>query len=172
MMTPARITAGGVLALLITSLGCSPSNPDAPCRVEGKVTYNNNPVTGGTVCFHAADGVPYNFPIFANGAYNAELKEGTYTVTVETESLNPNKKEDNRAATGARGAYGSGSGGKAGGGGYSSKYKAQQGSPMPDSGAPKAEYVKIPPKYAAASSSGLSFTAKRGKNEYPITLTD
>jgi hypothetical protein len=48
MMTRARTAAAGVLTLLVMSVGCSPTNPDAPCRVEGKVTYNNSPVGGGS----------------------------------------------------------------------------------------------------------------------------
>jgi len=173
MMTPVRIAAAGVLTLLVASVGCNSGNPDAPCRIEGKVTYNGNPVTGGFVIFHQADGTNVPLPIFANGTYTGNLKEGTFTVTVDTESLNPNKKEDNRAPGGAAGAYGpAAGGGNAGGGVYASKYKAQQGSPTPESAGPKPEYVKIPPKYTNASSSGLSVTAKRGKNEYNIPLTD
>jgi hypothetical protein len=66
--------------------------------------------------------------------------------------------------------YGGGAG--AGGGASSSKYKAQQGSPTPENAGPKPEYVKIPAKYADPSSSGLSVTVKRGKNEHDFPLTD
>lgn len=172
MMTRARFAAAGVLTALIVSIGCNSANPDAPCHIQGKVTYNGNPVTGGFVLFHQSDGNKVSLPIFANGSYTGDLKEGTYSVTVDTESLNPNKKTDSRAPGGAGGAYGGAAGGNASGGGYASKYKAQQASPTPEGAGPKPEYVKIPPKYMDPSSSGLSFTAKRGKNEYDIKLTD
>jgi len=136
------------------------------------VTYNGNPVSGGFVIFHESNGNKVSLPIFANGTYAGDLKEGTFTVTVDTESLNPNKKADNRAPGGAGGAYGPAGGGNSGAGGYASKYKSQQGSPTPENAGPKPEYVKIPAKYADPSSSGLSVTAKRGKTEYNIPLTD
>jgi hypothetical protein len=41
-----------------------------------------------------------SLPIFANGTYSGDLKEGTYTVTVDTESLNPAKKQKYRGQGG------------------------------------------------------------------------
>src|SRR5262249_28674424 len=146
---------------------------EAPCRVEGKVTYNNNPVGGGTVYFHSADGVPYSVPIFANGTYTAELKEGTYTVTVDTESLNPAKKKEYRGGGGG-GAAAKMYGGKgASGGANPSAPKGGAGSsPSPEGSAPQDTYVKIPSKYTDKATSGLSITPKKGKNEYNITMSD
>jgi hypothetical protein len=171
MMTRARFAAAGVLTVLIISIGCNSGNPDAPCRIEGKVTYNGNPVTGGLVYFHQSDGTKFSLPIFANGTYSGELKEGTYTVTVDTESINPNRKEDPKARGGPGAMYGGAGANKGAAAANEAKYK-QQGSPAPKDAGPQAAYMKIPAKYENPSSSGLSLTPKRGKNEYNITMSD
>jgi hypothetical protein len=173
MMTRARVAAAGVLTVLIVSIGCNSGNPDAPCHIQGKVTYNGNPVTGGFVYFHQSDGTKVSLPIFANGTYSGDLKEGTLTVTVDTESINPNRKEDPRGhqGGGAAGAYGGAGAQKGASAAVEAKYK-QQSSPTPKDAGPQPAYMKIPSKYENPSTSNLSVTTKRGKNEYNIPLTD
>ena len=172
MVSRARAAAAGVLTLLVVSVGCNTTNPDAPCHVEGKVTYNNSPVGGGFVYFHQADGSKLSLPIFANGTYSGELKEGTFTVTVETESLNPAAKHEYGKAGSGGGAaskYGKAAGGSPAPGAAKG---GPQGSPAPEGSGTTGTYVKIPPKYTDKATSGLSVTLKRGKNEYNIPLTD
>ncbi|HEV3236490.1 MAG TPA: hypothetical protein VGZ25_05850, partial [Gemmataceae bacterium] len=83
------------LSLLIASVGCSKGNPNAPAEVSGKVTFKNTPVTAGTVTFYAPDnkGV-YPITIKPDGTYSqVDLPIGEMTITVETESINPDKKK-------------------------------------------------------------------------------
>jgi hypothetical protein len=171
MIPRARIAAAGVLTVLLVSVGCQTGNPEAPSRVQGKVTYNNAPVSGGFLFFHPADSAPVSIPIFANGTYSAELKEGTYTVTVDTESLNPAKRQEYRGGGGGSAQMYGGKAAAAAPPPGAPKGGAQS-SPGPESSGPEATYVKIPPKYTDKATSGLSVTLKRGKNDYNITLSD
>jgi hypothetical protein len=171
MMTRARASAAGVLTLLLVSVGCNSANQDAPCHVEGKVTYNGSPVGGGFIYFHSADGTTTQLPIFASGTYTADLKEGTFTVTVDTESLNPaNKQEYHGSAGGGAGKYGKNPAAVAPP--PAAPKGGQKSSPSPESAGNSGTYVKIPKKYSDKASSNLSVTLKRGKNEYNVPLTD
>jgi hypothetical protein len=165
-----RAGAAGLLSVLLAAAGCNSGNPNAPSSVHGTVTYNGSPVPGGFVVFHLPDGGKLPLPIGANGTYSGEFKEGTYTVAVETESLNPAKKQDYRGQGGGgmAGKYGKAGGGNPGG--Y--KGKADKGSPMPENAGTSPQYVKIPAKYADPANSGLSVTLTKGKNEFNIALTD
>jgi hypothetical protein len=77
------------------------------------------------------------------------------TITVETESINPDKK---------KGAQTSSSGQKA------SMSPAPKGSG--GGGASEGTYVKIPEKYADNKKSGLTYTMIKGKQKHDIELTD
>jgi hypothetical protein len=172
MMTRARATAAGVVTMILVAAGCNSGNTEAPCHVQGKVSYNNSPVGGGFVYLHLPDGNKTSLPILADGSFSGDFKEGTYPVTVETESLNPEKKQDYRGQ-GSGGGLGKMYGGKSSGGPPSgAPKKGQQGSPAPDGAPPPGTYVKIPAKYVDKSTSGLSVTLKKGKNEFNIPLTD
>ncbi|HMF18667.1 MAG TPA: hypothetical protein VKE98_15780 [Gemmataceae bacterium] len=172
MMLRARIAAAGVLFVLLVSVGCNKSNPNTPASVFGKVTYNGNTVGGGFVYLHLNDGGRLPCAIGADGSYSAETKEGVYVLTVETESLNPNKKEEYRGGSGGGGL--AAKYGKAGGGPPAmAKGKGAGASPAPEgAGGAATTYVKIPPKYADKATSGLSVTLKPGKTQFDIPLTD
>jgi len=168
MMIRARIAAAGVLFVLLVSIGCSKTNPNTPASVHGKVTYNGSPVGGGFVYLHFDDGGRMACAIGADGSYSAESKEGVYKVTVDTESVNPSKKEEYRGG---------------GGGGIAAKYgkaaapavpkgKGAAASPAPEGTGAAGAYVKIPAKYANKDTSGLSVTLKSGKTQFDIPLTD
>ena len=96
MRIPARLS--GATLLLVAAgalvLGCKSENPNAPGRVSGKVTYNGQPVTGGTVTFHSKkDGAKIPVSISSDGRYSAfDIPDGEMDVTVETESLNPDRE--------------------------------------------------------------------------------
>jgi hypothetical protein len=140
------LVAAPVLVLLV--IGCGPSvNPNAPATVKGKVTYNNNPVTGGTLIFHKDGGYPV--VIDPDGTYRgSSLPIGEATVTVNTESLNVKPQ-----------AYGG---------------KKVESSPVPEGAntGPQGQYVKIPAKYSDPKTSPLKVTIVRGEQEHNIELTD
>src|SRR4051812_11220196 len=88
-----RALAIVVACVILIQAACKRRNPDAPASVSGKVTYNGSPVTGGTISFHSSDHGGALVLINPDGTFKAdEVPEGELTVTVETESINPNKE--------------------------------------------------------------------------------
>ena len=148
------------LTLACCIVGCdSGGNKQFPAKVTGKITYNGNAVKGGTVGFLPAGATaPLKFSIAADGSYNApDLPEGPVSITVETESVSPEKKQRT---------YGGKGKGPPGGQGPSSYLPAGATTVSPDF------YVKIPEKYADPATSGLSTTLKKGTQTFDIKLTD
>jgi hypothetical protein len=183
MLSRARAAAAGVFLLCLSIFACSSGNVNAPASIHGKVTYNGAPVTGGFVYLHYQDGSKLPFSINSDGSYGGDSPEGEVTVTVDTEAINPAKKQEYRGQTGGGG--GSGPGGKYGGGkgmygkggpprpaGVASG-KGFKGEGVPDEHPGSTPvYMKIPAKYADTKTSGLSITLKKGKNEFNIPLAD
>jgi hypothetical protein len=138
---------GPMLLLLVAGCGGSSGNT---ANVSGKVTIDGAPVTGGSMQFTAKDGPTFHVQINDDGTYaQSELQPGDYVVTVETESLNPNKKHA---------VYGGAQGAK----------MTNQASPMPPGVAgagPSGTYVPIPKKYGDPKKSGLTATLAKGKND-------
>jgi hypothetical protein len=140
--------------VLLFALGCSPDNPNAPASLSGKVTYNNKPVTGGSVAIIAKDGGTIVRPIMQDGTYSAtDLPVGEAAITVETETVNPDRKMPE---------YGGG--------------RKDAVSPRP-AGAPgsatgSGAYVKIPDKYSKKETSGFSTNLKAGRNTMDLPLAD
>ncbi|MCI0700616.1 MAG: carboxypeptidase-like regulatory domain-containing protein [Planctomycetia bacterium] len=188
-MTARHLFTFALLPLFVFVSACSKKG--APAKVTGTVTYNGQPVTGGSLAFHTDAGV-YAAVIDSQGKYSiADLPTGELVVTVDTESLNPNVKTTTYAGqTGGPGPkYGGsgggkypGAGGKTGGGGPSqppqpkgdAKGKTQPKSPMPED-APKGDkgtYVKIPRVYADKSKSTLKVTVKDGDQVIDLQLKD
>lgn len=166
------MTKGRLLLALPTIgllfLGCSKYNPNAAAEVSGKITYNGTPVTGGTIMFQPAGagdkspGGAYPGTIMKDGSYRiAELPAGELIVTIETESLNPDKKSQGPYAPTKDKAVGR---------------AAPANSPIPGN-APKGPgeagvYVKIPEKYKSPSTTPEKRTLKNGKNEENFDLKD
>jgi hypothetical protein len=152
-MNKARILFLLPLALALVC-GCNRGNPHSRSSVSGKVTYNNQPVTGGTVTFIPKEGPVYMRPIEASGTYTAtEIPAGDYTVTIETESANKAHKQPQ---------YGGNRGAK------------MTMSPAPE-GAPAGagEYVKIPAKYGDKAKTPLKdVNVIDGRNTKDFELTD
>ena len=168
-----RVAALGCLIAAVMVLGCKQGNPNAPARVTGQVTYNGSPVTGGNVYFHPKEGGAIPAPIGPDGRYTAfDILDGEMVVTVETESINPDKKQPEY-----RGYKGGGPskmyGGKAGGGAVVPKGKGMEMSPAPESSpGVNTKYMKIPAKYADPKTSGLTVTLVKGEQTHNIDLTD
>ena len=114
MTIQARCIGAGFLIALMAVIGCD-KGAGLDCKLTGKVTYKDAPVGGGTITFHAQDGSVAIAQIKPDGTYEMRLPEGSRTVTIETESVNPGqKKEDYRSAGGSGGMaakYGGGGGG-------------------------------------------------------------
>lgn len=139
--------------------GCT-KNPNAPAQISGVVKYKGQPLPGGTIVFHDSEGKAYSAPIQQDGKYQlTDIPVGEMKVTVETESVNPSKKQPT---------YGGQRAAKMG----MSNYNPPGAPPRPSEEDKKAQYVKIPDKYSNASTSGLSATLGKGKNTKDFDLTD
>jgi hypothetical protein len=160
-MTLLRSLSGPLLVVFAAALGCSSSgNPNAPARVSGKLTYKNQPIKGGTMLLHTAEGVPYNAQISPDGTYSAtDIPTGELIVTVDTESLNPAKAAPKGAQADAR-----------------MKQMQQLEQRRPDGADPgqdlSANYIKLPTKYASPKTSPLKVTLSAGKQTKDFDLTD
>ena len=176
MLNRIRLGSGLLLASCMLILGCSNENKEFPAQVSGKVTYKGAAVTGGIITLYTAEGSPIQAPISNNGTYLfPNLPIGQMTVTIDTDSVNPEsmKKEEYK-------------GGKGPGGGAAGMYKMKS-APMPtlkkgqeNSKSPvpegtqvnEAVFVKIPAKYKAKGTSGLSMELKAGKQTKDFELND
>jgi hypothetical protein len=142
---------------LLSAPGCgSSSRPDA-ASLSGKITYKNNPVTGGNIIFHTESGGSPPWGINSDGTFTAaDLPLGNVEVTIDTEVVNPNRKTPQ---------YGDKKGGD--------KNRGERFSPMPE-GAKSATgtYVKIPARYSVKGKSGLTVTLTKGRNQKDFELTD
>jgi len=161
-MTLPRSLSVILFSAFAASLGCSSGgNPNAPARVSGKITYNNQPIKAGSIQFHTADGVAYPATISPDGTYSAtDIPTGEMVVTVDTESLNPAKNAPKKSSqTDMRMKQ--------------MQEMEQRRPPGADAGGdPTANYIKLPSKYASAKTSPLKVTLSAGKQSKDITLTD
>jgi hypothetical protein len=147
------------LLALALAAGCGPRG-NLPATVSGKVSYNGQPLPGGTIVFHSKDMGSYAGTVGEGGAYEITgVPAGDLVVTVETETLNPKNKPPVYA--GGRGAA------------NDKKYdEAMRKMGRPDPPDMGKKYVKIPPRYAKEDSSKLTVTLKSGKQNKDIELTD
>jgi hypothetical protein len=152
MLSTGRLLLVLPLFLVLMS-GCRKGNPNTPASLSGTVKYKGQLVKGGTLALYSKKGGAVNsITIRPDGTYSGtDLPEGEMEVTIETESLNPNKEKPE---------------------GYD---KGMKMSPKPEgagSDPGKGEYVKIPPKYADKTTSKLTVTLKSGENTQDFNLTD
>jgi hypothetical protein len=136
--------------------------------------YNGKPVSGGTITFHPKDGGgAFTVGLAGDGTYSAyDVRHGECTVTVETETINPDRKQQEyKGGSGPGIKYGGGKFGP-GAGQQSPGGKASPKSPMPEGTVIATTYIKIPPKYGKPDSSGLSVTLKKGEQTHNFELTD
>jgi hypothetical protein len=148
-----------ILGFVVVGLGCSGGNAAVPARVSGSISYKGQPIKAGAMAFHTPEGTIYGASISQDGTYSAtDLPVGELVVTVETETINPNK----------------------GGGALTEEAKKRmeaQGQRQPPPGMPGAVnpsefYVKIPAKYSKPKTSPISVTLAAGRQVKNIELTD
>ncbi len=128
-----------------------PAVPDAADKadnpvgqVDGTVTFNGNPLSGGTLAYHPANGKAVMVVLRPDGNYAiAKLPAGQYRVTVETESLKPHDKDKGKAKGDA--------------------------APKADAEA-DARYVPIPQLFADAKTTPLSVAVVAGKQTFDFNL--
>jgi hypothetical protein len=140
-------------------VGCA-KNPHAPASISGKISINGQPIRAGTMRFHTkagnAYGAAYDASINNDGTYSAtDIPEGELVITVETESISPQKKAPK--------------------GGEATK-RAKAGivqPPPPGMAAPpdlSTLYVKVPDTYANPNTSPLTVTVKSGRQVHNVEL--
>ena len=168
-----------IFSLLLIALGCS---SDKKSKVTGSVTYKNAPVPGGNLTFSSDSGGSYSSPIQQDGTYLiTDIPAGTYTVTIETETVNPDRAapaygtgKEKAAPSGAKQLAGkmekasneyAEKMGKGGGGGDDSF------GPAPREELLK-RYTKIPIKYADKRISGLTAEVGTGSAKIDFPLSD
>jgi hypothetical protein len=149
--------------------GCSSGNPMAPAKVSGRISYAGKPIKAGTMRFHTPNGTPYDAQISLDGTYTAvDIPEGDLVVTVETESINPNRDPSAGAKKNADTERRMKSMGMS----------RQSGPGANDAGGTRtasdasSNYMKIPEKYNSPFTSPLKVTLSRGRQTRDIDLTD
>jgi hypothetical protein len=73
---------GLVLLSIALTIGCR--DGVVTTTVQGKVTYNNRPVTFGVINFKPAQGQPLGGEINSDGSYQFELPPGAYQVRIDS----------------------------------------------------------------------------------------
>lgn len=166
-------------ACVLIGAGCGAKRS----RVSGTVKYKGAVVPGGNIYLYSDSG-SISSPIQMDGAYSmTDVPPGTYSVIIETETVNPDKNSG--AAT---------SGGKAEEKKRESKsakldqeYAEKMGKGGPGGGKPVEggggfapashdellkRYLKIPVKYGNKTTSGLTFEVTTGEMKKDYDLTD
>lgn len=181
-----------LVILVVFTLGCS-GRSKYSASVHGKVSYKGAPVTGGTLKLVCPDEADVSVGIGADGTYIADgIAAATYTVYIETETLNPKNAPPEytpaniaKAGGGPKGAGSKGGmigpmpvpGGGLPGAGGTPKGPVAKGlgaAPTPQGVTPgaKGTYVAIPAKYNTVGKSDLTVTVKGGSNKFDIELKD
>lgn len=167
-----RFSAGCLFVGILTlASGCGDAKLSRS-KVSGVVTYKSAPVKGGNMTMSNDIGGTYTTSIQEDGTYSfGDVPTGNYSVTIETDSLNPDKK----APKGAAGDKG-GQREKM----QSDYMKAMGKGPGADgeagTGPSKEElvkrYTKIPTKYATKALSGLQVDVVLGTTLKDFVLSD
>jgi hypothetical protein len=162
-----------LLTLLLVSttalvfVGCKKSD-SLGSSISGTVTYKGQPVTGGTMLFHASNNV---FPasLKGDGTYTiANLAPGDYVVTVDTRALK-NKGDPESMMKSMTQKMGKGDGAVEKLPDSVAKSLAKMKEMKQDN---SVQFVQIPEKYADPKTSGLKVSVQAGSNTKEIPLTD
>jgi hypothetical protein len=148
----AALPALAASALLAAGCGLVGSG-SKQAELNGKVVYNDAPVTGGQLRFYPADGsAPVPGSINADGTFSfGGLPTGTVKVTVDTEPVKAQAAGPYRGMKPPEGAAPPPSAGGAG------------GTPV---------YVKVPRKYADPKTTDLTVELKSGTQTKNLVLKD
>ncbi len=170
MSSKFRLLLGCFLFAILGSAGCS-KNPDRAAKISGKVTKNGSPITAGTISFTIADHGCVTVGIRSDGTYEVpELPIGEAVVTIETESANPDRKQEYKGGQGGseqKKMYG-----KKAGIAQEHDTPAEMSPKPPGAKAAQGTYTQIPARYADPAQSKLSVTLKSGTNKKDFDLTD
>jgi hypothetical protein len=150
---------GSMVAL--ASAGCGGG---AAATVSGKVLYKGAPLKGGNVTFVSTEGkTSISAAIKEDGSYQlANVPVGAVKICVETESLRSQVTRSMSKGPGTSGVPPS--------------YKAppgaseQTGYKPPEPQDTSSRYVQIPPQYAKADTTDLTYTVKSGSQSHDVEL--
>lgn len=172
-MVKARIL-GAAMLLVVMVLGCQKGNPNAPASLKGKVTYKGESVTVGNVEFYSKDSRVASCSINSDGTYYVpELPVGEFTVVIDNEFANPDKKmPEYKGAPGAGGAPKGMYPGKMGGPtpGFGTSKEAAKSSTPADAPKNAGTYVKLPASVTKPNSSTLKITVQKGENKQDLEI--
>lgn len=149
------VRLGGACALglaLVCVCGCSKGK----ATVNGKVTFNNQPVGVGTVTFWTSDNRSAQAPLKPDGSYSmpdAPVGEVKITVTTPPPKMGPMTME--KPPPGMKG--------------MPADMIPEGAGDAANPG--KMKIVPIPDKYKEVSTTPLTYTVTKGTNEFNIILT-
>jgi hypothetical protein len=150
-MRPWIVTARvSVMGLLVLALGCGKSiHSTDHAEVTGKVTYNGQPVTGGSISFVSQEEGAFanNGRIDESGNYKINSPVGPVKITIDNRVLRTGIREQAMKGAGPR-----------------------PGQPDPDP--IKGVYVEIPQKYYQVDTTDMTYTVKAGAQTFDIELKD
>ena len=138
-----RCRSGLLLGLLLVPLAAGCGGGKAGATVSGKVTYQGRALSSGIVTFLPASGPAHHTEIKSDGSYRmANVPAGPVKIGVQT---------------------------KSGQGDSSSKASAspEVGQKMPDT---REKESLIPVQYTDPNNSQLTYTVKKGKQQFDIDL--
>ena len=144
-----RLRGAAAAILILSSIcvcGCGGKSSKG-ATLSGKVTFKDQPLTGGSIMLHSIDGKK-QFPgtISPDGTFAiGGLTSGEMVVTIETESI--------KGQTGVA-------------------YKVPPGQKAPEMKVKLAKYVPIPKTYGDVNSSPLRATVKSGSNKKEFNLSE
>ena len=126
--------------------------------VEGKITYQNNPVTGGSIHFFQGQEKVGSCMIRGDGTYSAEIPLGPVKAAIETVSVKYKDQEGRKAVLQVMKENGF-------------DVDADQREPKsPAYTAAKGTYVDIPERYGDPENSGLEHKVVRGRQTCDFNL--
>jgi hypothetical protein len=145
--------SAGIVSLLVLA-GCSAqAGREGHAWIKGKITFQNKPLSGGSIHFFQDQEKVGSTMIRPDGSYTAEIPLGQVKVAIETVSV---KYQDREAILKIMKENG---------------YDVDQRKPnSPAFTAPKGTYVDIPERFSDPEKSGLEYTVVRGQQTWDFEL--
>jgi hypothetical protein len=142
-----------VSVVLLPLMGCG-SKRDQGGVIEGKITYNNQPVNNAVLHFYPADGKSAEIPVPSgpDGSFNTtSVPPGEYKIVVEPSQGPPKGYEHQLPKDQAKAAE-------------MKEKLSQMGGGTP------AATIAFPDKYKTLAKTDLTCTIKQGKQKLPLEL--